>query len=124
MRAKTRSFIVEFGLKTSAADERALSIRLDAARQIYNAVLGECLRRLALMRESQDWQRARAMPKGPERTVLFRAGMERFDFKSSMADRFAIACKNGCWIGDHLSSNETQKVGLRALQAVEQHAFG
>jgi putative transposase len=41
-----------------------------------------------------------------------------------MADRFAIACKNACWIGDHLSSNETQKVAERAFGAVEQHAFG
>ena len=123
-RARSDSFIAEFPLQTSAADERALGIRLDAARQIYNAVLGECLRVLYLMRESRDWQRARAMPRGAERTALFRAVLQRFDFKSSMADRFAIACKNGCWIGDHLSSNETQKVALRAFQAVEQYAFG
>ena len=56
-------------------------------------------------------------PSGP-------GGIERFNFKSSMADRFAIACKNGCWIGDHLSSNETQKAALRAFQAVQRHAFG
>src|SRR6266508_6384489 len=124
MRAKSPSFIAEFPLETSAIDERALGVRLDAARQIYNAVLGECLRVLALMRESKDWQRARAMPRGTERTALFRAVLQRFDFKSSMADRFGIACKNACWIGDHLSSNETQKVALRAFQAVEQHAFG
>src|SRR6266508_4255966 len=124
MRAKSPSFIAEFPLETSAIDERALGVRLDAARQIYNAVLGECLRVLALMRESKDWQRARAMPRGTERTALFRAVLQRFDFKSSMADRFGIACKNACWIKGHLSSNETQKVALRAFQAVEQHAFG
>ncbi len=124
MRAKTPSFIAEFPLRTSAADEYALSIRFDAARQIFNAVLGECLRVLALMRESRDWSRARSMSKGRECTALFRAVRDRFDFKSSMADRFAIACKNACWIGDHLSSNETQKVALRAFSAVEQHAFG
>ncbi len=124
MRAKTDSFIAEVPLRTSAADERELSIRLDAARQIYNAVLGECLRVLGLMRESKDWQRARAIPKGAERNAAFRAVRERFDFKSSMADRFAIRCKNGCWIGDHLSSNETQKTALRAFSAVEQHALG
>ncbi len=124
MRANTDSFIAEFPLRTSAADERALSVRLDAARQIYNAVLGECLRLHALMRESKDWSRARSMPKGRERTALFREVRDRFDFKSSMADRFAIRCKNACWIGDHLSSNETQKVALRAFSAVEQHAFG
>jgi hypothetical protein len=116
MRAHSDSFVAELPLRTSAADERALAVRLDAARHIYNAVLGECLRRLALMRESRDWQRARATPKKAERSALFRVVLQRFDFKSSMADRFAIACKNSCWIGDHLSSNETQKVALRAFQ--------
>jgi hypothetical protein len=95
MRAKTDSFIAEFPLRTSASDERVLSVRLDAARQIYNAVLGECLRVLALMRESKEWSRALSMPKSRERTVLFRAVRDRFDFKSSMADRFAILCASG-----------------------------
>jgi len=123
-RARTNTFIAEFPLRVSAADERELAVRLDAARQIYNAVLGECLRVLDLLRESKDWTRARSMPKGRERTALYRAVRDHFDFKSSMADRFAIACKNACWIGDHLSSNETQKVALRAFSAVEQYAFG
>jgi putative transposase len=124
MRAKTDSFIAEFPLRTSDADARELSIRLDAARQIYNAALGEALRVLDLMRESKDWASARAMPKGKERNAAFRALRERFDFKSSMADRFAIACKNACWIGTHLSSHETQKSAERAFQAVEQYALG
>ena len=33
-------------------------------------------------------------------------------FKSSMTDRFGIACKNTCWIGARMTSNETQKVAL------------
>ncbi len=118
------SFVLELPLKTTARDGRDLSVRLDAARQIYNAVLGECLRVLALMRESRDWRRARAMPKGQDRSDLFKSVIQRFDFKSSMADRYAIACKNNCWIGSHLSSNETQKAALRAFQAVQQYAFG
>jgi putative transposase len=40
MRKKTPSFIAEFPLSATPADERALSIRLDAARQIYNACFG------------------------------------------------------------------------------------
>ena len=124
-RASSPSFIVELPLRTSAADARELAIRLDAARQIQNAVTRECLRILSLMRESKDWQAARKHTKGStERRDAFKICLDRFDFKSSMADRFAIACKNACWIGDHLSSNETQKAALRAFQAVQMHAFG
>ncbi|WP_018291372.1 hypothetical protein [Verrucomicrobium sp. 3C] len=83
MRAKTPSFIAEFPLRTTAVDEVALSKRLDAARQIYNASLGVALRRLALLRQTKEWQRACKMPKtivdersrkriaNKERAVLF-----------------------------------------------------
>jgi putative transposase len=69
MRKKTPSFIAEFPLSTTPADERELSIRLDAARQIYNASLGESLRRLDLMRESKAWQAAQAMPKHSSQAI-------------------------------------------------------
>jgi len=124
MRAATLSFVAEFLLRTTPSDERELGIRLDAARDIYNAALGEALRLLDLMRQSKEWQRARALPKGEERSTAFKACTERFDFKSSMTDRFAIACKNACSIGDHMSSNETQKVALRAFLAVKEYSFG
>lgn len=123
-RATTLSFIAEFPLRTTASDERELGIRLDAARNIFNAALGQALRVLDLMRQSKQWQLARSLAKGEQRTVAFKACIDRFDFKSSMTDRFAIACKNACWIGSHLTSNETQKVALRAFQAVQQYGFG
>jgi hypothetical protein len=124
-RATSPSFIVEIPLHTPDPDVRALNVRLDAVRQIQNASLGESLRVLDLMRESRDWQAARKLPpKSPERRDAFRAVIERFDFKSSMADRFAIACKNACWISNHLTSNETQKAALRAFNSVKEYAFG
>jgi putative transposase len=52
-RKRAPSFIHELPLRTSPADERACAIMLDAARNIANAVLGEGLRRLDLMRESK-----------------------------------------------------------------------
>jgi len=62
-RAASDSFILELPLATTVVDDCALGVRLNAARQIFNAVLGECLRILGLMRESRDWGRARAIPK-------------------------------------------------------------
>jgi hypothetical protein len=48
----TASFILELPLKADPGDEQACAIMLDAGRNIGNAVLGEGLRRLDLMRES------------------------------------------------------------------------
>jgi putative transposase len=49
-RKHTASFILELPLKTDPGDDRACAIILDAGRNIGNAVLGEGLRRLDLMR--------------------------------------------------------------------------
>ncbi|MBO0739080.1 MAG: hypothetical protein J2P48_21445 [Alphaproteobacteria bacterium] len=43
-RARRPSFIAEFAPHTTPADESALDKRLDAARNPYNASLGESLR--------------------------------------------------------------------------------
>jgi putative transposase len=130
-RIKTPSFIAEFPLHTTAADEAALDTRLDAARNIYNAALGESLRRLDLMRESLEWRAACAMPKGdprsPERkarAAAFKAAQARFGFGPGAIQKFCEGCRDACWIGDHLGSHDTQTTSLRAFRAVEQYAFG
>lgn len=123
-RKTTPSFIAEFPLRTSAADERALDIRMEAARHIYNACLDEAIKRLAAMRQSKDWQKARSMPKGKERTELFKAVMQRFGFNSVSIQKYAEQCRDACWIGDHLGSHDTQTTSKRAFLAVQMHAFG
>ncbi len=85
-RVKTLSFVAEFPLQTTAADEKTLDTRLNAARHLYNACLQECLRRLDLMKQSKAWQAARAMPATVDkrhnkaRSQAFRAELERFGF--------------------------------------------
>jgi putative transposase len=129
MRKKTPSFIAEFSLLTTPADERELSIRLDAARNVYNACLGESLRRLDLMRESKAWQAVQAMPKhsasnDKARADAFKSVKDKFEFNSCAIQKFGEQCRDGCWIGDHLSSHDTQTTTLRAFRAAEQYAFG
>jgi len=139
MRKKTPSFIAEFPLATTRADERELSIRLDAARQIYNACLGESLRRLDLMRESKAWQAAQAMPKHSAQAInksknkaqlkadnkaradAFKAVEDKFEFNSCSIQKFGEQCRDECWIGDHLVSHDTQTTTLRAFRSVEQY---
>jgi putative transposase len=61
-RVKTLSFVAEFPLQTTAADEKTLDRRLNAARHLYNACLQECLRRLyALDRDSRKAALARSL---------------------------------------------------------------
>ena len=131
MPVRKPSFVAEFPLATSAADERALDVRLDAVRHIQNASQGEALRRLKSMRDSKDWQAARAMPRGEPksaerkaRSEAFKEAAVRFGFTSAAIQKFAEACRDACWIGDHLGSHDTQTTSLRAFRAVQQYAFG
>ena len=79
-KSSTPSFILELPVKTDDSQARILQKRFEAARQIYNACLGESMRRLNLIRQSKTYQKARKMPKGKEHSQLFRDLNLRFDF--------------------------------------------
>ncbi len=116
-------FVCEIPLATTPRQESALAKRFEAARQIYNACLGEALKRLRRMRESRDWQRARAMQKSQAKADLFAKLKSQHEFKKSALERYAIACKNGAF-KEHLGAHETQAMAKRAFNAVEQYAYG
>ena len=61
------SFVYTLPLKVSRKEEKVLNKRFDAARQLYNACLGESLRRLDLMRQAKTYQYARKCKKKKER---------------------------------------------------------
>jgi len=121
---KRPTYIVEVPLRTTESDKRNLSIRLNAARNLYNACLGELLSRMSRMKADPDYDIARAMPKGDAKRELFAATAIRHGFTKTSSDAFAIKTKNACWIGDHLGAHETQKTGEKAFNAVKEHSLG
>jgi putative transposase len=97
-RAKTHSFMSEFEVQTTSKDRRVLRSRLEAGRQLYNAVLGEAIRRLARMRWDPDFEQAKAMPKGAARKAAFAAlrvkhGFREYDLNAhpSLAEEVGAA---------------------------------
>lgn len=120
----SESFIHELPLKASPADLRILDVRFDQGRQLYNACLGEALRRLDLMRESKAWRRARQSRDKKERATLFRKLREEHGFSDYALQAFAIKTKNACAIGQHLDTHVCQRLATRAFHAAEQHAYG
>jgi len=129
-RAKTPSFICEVPLVVTPVQERRLLVRLDCARQVYNACLGESLKRLRLMRASQDYQSACRLPRGRKnsleskaRAAAFRVVKARFGFREYDLHRYAKQFGHS-WLGEHLDSVTIQKVASRAFLAVQQYGFG
>jgi len=130
-RKTTPSFVVTLPLRSTPAHERSLAIGVNAARQIYNAVLCEGLRRLDLMRQGKAYASARKMPKGAPlskerktRSAEFRRLRESFNLTPHALQKFAQACRDRCWIGDHLPGHACQTAATRAFKAIEAHAFG
>lgn len=108
----------------SPTDETVLLRRLEAARQMYNACLGEALRRVKLIRQSKDFNKARSLKaSNPERKVLFKQARERYDFSEYALHSYSTHLKQS-WLGEHIDSNTAQKLATRAYKAVERVLFG
>jgi len=122
-RAKTPTFIVELPLSVCDNTERQLTARLLAGTRLYNAALGEALRRLGLMRESKAWQAARKL-KAKERSAAFGSAIKAHDFTSASVSAFATGCKNAAGWKGRLSANETQRIAETAFDSAEQYSFG
>lgn len=124
VRSTSPSFIVELPLVVSAAQDSVMIARFEAARRLYNAVLGDALRVLDLMRQSKLWQGARALPlKSKERAAAFKACNQHFGFSEYALQTVATAHKNAAGFADRLGAHETQKIASRAFAAAQEHAF-
>lgn len=123
-RSKTPSFVLELPLVVTPGQERILLARFEAGRRLYNAVLGEALRRQKLMRESRAWQKARSLKDKKERAATFRKCGREYGFTSESLSSFGSECKNAAGFRDRLGAHETQKIAERAFSAVEQYGFG
>ncbi len=113
-RAKTPSFITEIPLKVDSKQEKELLARFQAARQLYNACLGEALIRLELVRHSDPYRRAKKL-KGAskkERQELFNEAREQYRFNEYGLCYAATRTANDSkWIASKLGAHEKQTIG-------------
>ena len=66
-------FVLELPLTIDSAGAKRLERDFEFGRQLWNATLGEVLKRRSMMHESKEWSEACAMPKGAKRTAAFKA---------------------------------------------------
>lgn len=123
-KSSTTSFIFELPVTIAPGDERVLLGRYEAGRRLYNVLLQEALKRLALMRESRAWQAGRKIVKGAKRTAAFKECQARFGFSEYALHALAAKHKNAAGFANRMSANELQKLATRVWKAVEAYAFG
>ena len=124
-RAQTPSFLLELPLRVDWSNEQQMRAHLEAARCLYNALLGEASKRLHKMRTDQEWQSARAIPrsKKSERAQAFSALRKQYQFSEYDLHEFAKSARTG-WIADHIDSTMAQALATRVYQAVNRVCVG
>jgi transposase len=123
-KTKTLSFVTEIPLVVSAIDERVLLSRFEAGRQLYNACLGEAMRRLRLVKQSKLYQKAKKIKGNKKgRSAAFADANKVYKYSEYDLHTFATIVRRS-WIGEHIDSNTAQKLATRAFNASQKVAFG
>lgn len=111
------TFLLELPLKVTSQQAKHLQGHFEAARHLYNALLGEALKRLNKMRADSRYRLARTLPKGPERSALFSLVRNEYHFSEYALHAYATRA-NTAWIARHLDANTAQTLATRAYHAV------
>ena len=124
-RGKTPTFLVELPLATNEAQAQHLRAHLEAARCLYNALLGEAMKRLRLMRADSRWQEARHLPKTRlhQRNALFSSLRKQYGFSEYALHHYAKTARCN-WIADHIDSTMAQTLATRAYEAARAVCLG
>jgi putative transposase len=123
-RAATSTFVLSIPLVVKPGEDRILIGRMEAGRRLYNATLGEALRRQGLLKQSKDWQHTRTIADKKERSDEFKRLSKEAGFTPAALITFARHCKNEAGWKDRLGSNVTQRIAEQVFAAVQQYSFG
>ena len=124
-RAATPTFLLELPLQVDWSQERHVRAHLEAARSLYNALLGEAMKRLRCMRDDPAWSKARAIPRShkQERAHAFSALRKQYRFSEYELHAYAKQARVS-WIADHIESTMAQTLATRAYQAANRVCTG
>ncbi len=140
-RATTPSFVTEIPLKTNSKQQAILRKRFWAAKQQYNALLGEALKRLNAMRADKRFEQAKNLykqkGKKQEAKKLFKQLEKDYSYReydlykyckqwNKKEDKYqrGTCLKNKKTSSLSIGSRISQKLAKRAFQAVEEYKKG
>src|SRR5215469_18233447 len=98
----TPTFLLELPLQVNSQQAKRLRGHFEAARQLYNALLAEALKRLRGMRADTRWQEARAIPRHEKqaRFAAFSALRTAYSFSEYALHAYATQA-NTSWLAAH-----------------------
>ena len=117
------TFLLEVPLQVNSQQAKHLHGHFEAARHLYNALLGEVMKRLAKMRSDSRYSVARTLPTGSARTSLFSLLRKEYGFSEYALHTYAAQIRVP-WIKDHIDINTAQTLATRAYQAANKVCSG
>jgi putative transposase len=111
-------------LRPDLAQCREIRTRFFTGARVYNAVLAEFIARSRVVKSDPAWQTARELPRHTNeeraaRRAAFDTVVAAHGFTAGAAQSFASSLRQS-WVREHLPAQETQNLGVRAFDAVEQ----
>lgn len=122
-KSTTPTFHLELPLQVTSQQAKHLQGHFEAARNLYNALLAEAMKRLRRMRADARYQEARTLAKGPERTALFSSLRKEHGFSEYALHAYAAHIRVS-WIHEHIDINTAQTLATRAYQAANKVCLG
>ncbi|EFH90053.1 ISChy9, transposase orfB [Ktedonobacter racemifer DSM 44963] len=124
-RPATPTFLLELPLVVDPGQAARLRAHLEAARQLYNAILSEGQQRLRRMRATPAWQEARALPRThkAERAAAFSALRKAHGFTEAALHDAVKTLRVG-WIAEHIEAVLAQTLATRAYRALNRVCLG
>lgn len=123
-RTGTPTFVLTIPLVVKPGEDRTMIGRMEAGRRLYNATLGEALRRHGLLKQSKDWQHTRTITDKKTRGKEFQRLSKEAGFTPAAIITFARTCKNEAGWKERLGSNVTQRIAEQVFAAMQQTSFG
>jgi len=121
-KSKTSSYVLTLRLKYTTSDKSAIDKYFELSRKLYNAILGETLKRFNLMRDSKLYQQARKTIDKKLKQKLFIEAEIKYGFGEYNISKFATKLMINEYSG--LSSHIKAKLVKRAFEAVNKMRFG
>ncbi|ACK69913.1 transposase, IS608 family [Gloeothece citriformis PCC 7424] len=121
-KASSPSFVTELPLVVDSQQEKELLSKFQAARQLYNALLGEAEKRRKLVQKSPIYQEAKATSRTEKklRNQRFTKARQQYRYSDYDLQAYATIVSNSSkWIADKLDSNTQQTLASRAFRASE-----
>jgi hypothetical protein len=124
-RPATPTFLLELPLVVDAGQASRLRAHLEAARQLYNAILSEGQKRLRRMRADLAWHVARTIPRThkTERAAAFSSLRKRYGFSEAALHEAVKGLRVG-WIAEHIEAVLAQTLATRAYRALNRVCLG